>query len=77
MPRPIHTVERFHRRTRAASVVASGLTMDAASNLAAALRRQHLADEAAFGFAVGTLTLAEQVGHLAAGEAMHAVRRAA
>ena len=77
MPYPVHTVERFSRRTRAAVTVASGLTMDAASNLARSLRRDHLADEAAFGFQVGTLTLAEQAEHLSAGEAMRALRRAA
>lgn len=77
MPYPIHTVLKFSRRTRAAQTVASGLTMDAASNLARTLRHQNADTEHLHGYRIGTLTLEEQADLRAAGETTRTLRQAA
>ena len=76
MPYPIHTVVRFSRRTRAGVTVASGLTHTQARDLAAELRERERAQEAAFGFTVGTMTLDEQAA-LRVTEVASTLRRAA
>lgn len=69
-----YQVACFSRTDRALlAVVASGLTMDAASRLAATLRQQNADDEAAVGFTVQTMALEDQAARLASGETMAAL----
>ena len=72
MPAPIYRVARYDRATRRTlAVCAEGLTMDAASDLAAALRRGE--DDEATGYQIQTMTLEEQADLLASGETMAAL----
>lgn len=75
MPYATYQVARFDRRTRRTlEIVASGLTMQAASSLAAALRAD--ADDLT-GYAVATMPLHEQVSHATAAEVMAALNAGA
>jgi hypothetical protein len=66
------TDRKSFRRT-VLEVVASGLSMDAASALAQTLRVQNVDTEALFGYSVQTMPLHAQVSHLTAGETMAAL----
>ncbi|MBQ89774.1 MAG: hypothetical protein CL433_13195 [Acidimicrobiaceae bacterium] len=56
-----YRVVRFSRATRRMlAVVASGLTMEAASRTASGLRVEHAANEAVYGFQVETMSLEDQ-----------------
>ncbi len=77
MPHATFQVARVDRqsiRRATLEIVASGLTMDAASALAQALRAQNVADESLFGFSVQSMPLWQQVTHFTAGETMAALR---
>lgn len=78
MPYAVYQVARTCRRTRRTlEILATGLTMEAAGNLAAAMREADRANEAVVGYGIQTMPLADQVELLAAGEAMSSLRLAA
>ncbi len=66
-------VDRQSIRRTALEIVASGLTRDSASALAATLRAEHVADESLFGFSVQSMPLHAQVAHFTAAETMAAL----
>lgn len=71
MNSPIYRVTKYARRDRSVlEVVASGLTMRSAGDLAAELRAAHVEQEAEIGFGLSTMTLEEQAAMHEAAETM-------
>ena len=77
MPAPAYQVTRFSRRTRCVlTVCAEGLTMNAASALAATLRDGDAENEAAHGYTVVALPLRRQAELVEAAGLLAAARPA-
>jgi hypothetical protein len=65
--------DRQSVRRTVLEVVASGLSFDSASKLAASLRAQNADTESLFGWSVQAMPVHAQVSHLTAGETMAAL----